>query len=110
MKTTVSFFDFCNAFRSTKERDSFSDDGKRALFDYLEEVEDRAGEQIELNVIELCREYSEDHWADLADHYQIDLSDCSDDDECMAAVGEYLDSRNILITGLDNGLFVYRIF
>ena len=110
MKTTISFFEFCAAFRSMNCNNDFSDDGKRALFDYLEEVEDRTGEQIELNVLALCCEYSEDHWADIADHYQIDLPDCSDDDECMAAVGEYLDSRNILIAGLDNGLFVYRIF
>ena len=110
MKTTVTFSDFCDAFRSSNRNNQFSYEGKRALFDWIEAYEDNTGEQMELDVIALCCEYTEDHWTDIADKYQIDLSDCSDDDERIAAVGEYLFRHTDLITGLDNGLFIYGIF
>ena len=37
----------------------FTCEGKRALFDYLEECEESIGEEIELDVIALCCEYTE---------------------------------------------------
>ncbi len=57
MKTTVNFSEFCDAFEMRKE--NFSYEGKRALFDYLEEYEEDTGQEIELDVIALCCEYSE---------------------------------------------------
>lgn len=57
MKTTVNFSDFCDAFEIRKE--SFTYQGKQALFDYLEEYEEGTGEEIELDVISLCCEYTE---------------------------------------------------
>ncbi len=58
MKKTVSFYDFERAFKEC-ERDNFSYDGLKALFDYLEELEESTGEEIELDVIALCCEYTE---------------------------------------------------
>lgn len=57
MKSTVNFSDFCDAFEIRK--DNFTYEGKRALFDYLEEYEEGTGEEIELDVIALCCEYAE---------------------------------------------------
>lgn len=57
MKSTVNFSDFCDAFEIRKE--NFTYEGKRALFDYLESYEEDTGEEIELDVIGLCCEYSE---------------------------------------------------
>jgi hypothetical protein len=59
MKQSVNFSDFCDAFESHGRNDTFTYAGKRALFDYLEEYEYECGEEIELDVIALCCEYSE---------------------------------------------------
>jgi len=58
MKTTVNFYSFCDAF-SEYNKDHFSYEWKRALFDYLEDYEDQTGEEVELDTVALCCEYSE---------------------------------------------------
>jgi len=40
-------------------KDNFSYEGLRALFDYLELLEEDMGQPMELDVIALCSEYSE---------------------------------------------------
>ena len=51
-------YDFERAFKRC-ERDNFSYDGLKALFEYLEEYGDGMGEEVELDVIALCCEYME---------------------------------------------------
>ena len=58
MKQSVNMYDFERAFKNF-ERDNFSYDGLKALFEYLEEYEDSTGEEVELDVIALCCEYAE---------------------------------------------------
>lgn len=62
IKKTVNFSEFCDSF-SDSYKANFSYQGKRALFDYLEEYSESTGEDIELDTIALCCEYSE--YADL---------------------------------------------
>ena len=59
MKTNVTFCDFCDGFRDHNRNENFSYDGKKALYDWLEGLEDDQGEEIELDVIVLCCEYAE---------------------------------------------------
>jgi hypothetical protein len=59
MKTTVNTHDFVDAFDAYNRGDNFSDDGLIALFDYLTELEEACGIDIELDVIALCCEYTE---------------------------------------------------
>ena len=59
MKSNVTFCDFCDRFRDMGRNDSFTYAGKRALFDYLEELEDGCDMEIELDVVGLDCEYSE---------------------------------------------------
>lgn len=59
MKETINFSQFCDRFRDTNRDNNFTYDGKRALFDYLEALEDDTGEEIELDVIALCCDYTE---------------------------------------------------
>ena len=54
----VNFSRFCDSFSDTY-KNNFSYEGKRALFDYLEQYEEDAGEKIELDTIALCCEYTE---------------------------------------------------
>ena len=58
MKQSVSIYDFERAFKRY-ERENFSYDGLKALFENLEEFEDGTGEEVELDVIALCCEYAE---------------------------------------------------
>lgn len=63
MKQTIDVYDFIDAFRTYDRMDNFSIDGLHALFNYLEEYEEDTREQIELDVISLCCDFSE--YADL---------------------------------------------
>ena len=58
MIQTINFSQFCDSFSDTY-KNNFTYEGKRALFDYLEEYEESTGEKIELDTIALCCEYSE---------------------------------------------------
>ena len=58
MKTTISQSDFLNAFQNIRP-ENFSCAGLSALFNYLEEYETETGQEIELDVIGICCEYSE---------------------------------------------------
>jgi hypothetical protein len=55
--------------------EQFSYDGLRVLFEALEEYEDDTGSEVELDVIALCCEYSEDTPEEIAQNYGIDLED-----------------------------------
>ena len=59
MKTNVNFYNFCEHFRSADRDNNFTYEGKKALFKYLENLEEETGQEIELDVIALCCEYTE---------------------------------------------------
>lgn len=110
MKTTVTFSDFCDAFYAMDRNDNFSYEGKRALFDYIEQYEQDCGVELELDVVALCCEYNEDHWQDVADNYGIDLSAADDDQERIELVRDHLEYHTQLVGELDNGCFIYGVF
>ena len=58
MKTTINEWDFKNEFQQIRPN-NFSLQGLNALWDYFEEYEEGTGEEIELDVIGLCCEYTE---------------------------------------------------
>ena len=59
MKQSVNFYDFEQAFSDMDRKDQFTYEGKKALFEYLEQYEEDCGQDIELDVIALCCEYTE---------------------------------------------------
>jgi len=59
MKVNVNFCNFCDRFRAADRDDNFSYKGKKALFEYLEDLEEETGQGIELDIIALCCEYTE---------------------------------------------------
>lgn len=114
MKTTVSLYDFREAFRTCGRAEQFSHEGLEVLFDYLEQYEEDTGEELELDVIALCCDYSEDTVADIARNYSIDLSDLDPEDDdyeeqCTEAVRDYLNENTQLVGETSTG-FVYAIF
>lgn len=64
MKTTVSLYEFREAFRKIRPN-NFSYEGLEALFDFLEQLEEDTGQEMELDVIAICCDFSE--YQDLAD-------------------------------------------
>ena len=109
MKTTVSLYDFREAFRTCGRAEQFSYEGLEVLFDYLEQYEDETGEELELDVIALCCDFYEDTVGAIADNYSIDLTDCEDEDEQAEVVREYLEDNGAFVGAVTGG-FVYRAF
>ena len=75
MIETVTLNDFIDRFRAFDRYDNFGYEGLKALFEYLEEYEDSTGEQIELDVIALCCDYTfyeslEEFQSEYGDDYQ----------------------------------------
>lgn len=90
MKQSVNFSAFCDAFHAYNRYNQFGYTALQILFDYLEELEQDTGEELELDVISLCCDYSVDSVADIASKYDIDTSGCEDGDERFDTVMEYL--------------------
>jgi len=108
MKTTISKYDFERAFVDYGRKDNFSYEALGLLFDYFEEYEESTGQEIELDVIAICCEYSEDHLDDIVSNYRIDI-DGLDDEEIIEAVRDYLEENTQLVGETASG-FVYAIF
>jgi len=112
MYQTVTFEDFRDAFRAYDRLENFTYDGARILFDYLEQYEEDTGERIELDVIALCCDYSEDMPEDIADSYgfsdKIKKLDC--DGDILQAVIACLEDEGAYIGTTDAGAIVFRRF
>jgi len=59
MKQHINRSAFHDAFSAMNRSEQFSYKGLNALFDYLENLEEDTGEEIELDVIALCCDYTE---------------------------------------------------
>lgn len=59
MKQNVNLYNFQDAFEKSGRGGQFSYEALQALFNYLEQLEEDMGEEIELDVIALCCEYME---------------------------------------------------
>jgi len=70
MKQTINFSQFCDAFRDMNRNNNFTYNGKRALYDWLEELEEDTRIEQELDVIALCCEFTEyENLAELQENY-----------------------------------------
>jgi hypothetical protein len=58
MKTTVNSYDFHRAFETSRPN-NFSYEGLNCLFEYLENLEQDTGEEMELDVIAICCDFTE---------------------------------------------------
>lgn len=108
MKQTSTFSMFCDAFRNMGRGEQFSYDGKRALYDYLTELEDMTGEDSKLDVIGLCCEFSEYETAiDCIEDcgYDWEPDDDDDDDENEDSALEYL-RENTTVIEFNGGIII----
>jgi hypothetical protein len=94
--TITSVYQFRDAFAQANRQNQFSYEGLEVLFDYLEELSDSIGENIELDVIALCCDYAEASAADIAEGYNIDL-DGTDPDDIEEVVKAYLEDQGVFV-------------
>ncbi len=106
MKTTVNQSEFIDAFHRYDRYEQFGYDALVSLFDYVEQLEDDCGEEMELDVIALCCDYSVDSVEDIASNYRIDIEGL-DDDEAREAVVDYLNDNTTVIDEDCNGQILY---
>ncbi len=78
MKQQITKCQFHDTFRDMGRAEQFSYEGKNALYDHLEDLEEQYDIEIELDVIALCCEYTE--YADL-EELQQDYSNIEDMEE-----------------------------
>ena len=90
MKQSTNLYAFRNAFLAIRP-DNFSHEGLEVLFDYLEEYEESAGEEIELDVIAICCDFSElslDEAREEYGEYYTDVKDAENQEELVEVFGE----------------------
>lgn len=75
----VYFNDFLEEFEKYGREDQFSYKGKKALFDYLNELSEDIGESIELDIIGLCCDFTEyDSLEEFNNYYNYNLDSIDD--------------------------------
>ena len=85
------------------DRDDFSLRGYEALIDLFD------GDDIELDVVAICCDFSEQDFKTIARENRIDLSECDGEDEQIEAVAEYLNSTT-WSQSTTPGHFIYQNF
>lgn len=120
MKQTINGHDFINAFRNygrltTEETTgNFTIDGLRALFDYLEEYEESTGEELQLDVVSLCCDFSEyANYEELIQDYgyRLEREDYDNEEEYREAlISELEDNTTVLAIDEGEGHFIVGLF
>ncbi len=96
MKQSIGLNQFQDAFKNMGREDQFSRAGLRVLFEHLEQYEDETGEEIELDIIALCCDYTESSIADiLRDH-------------CLESLEELQDQTTVIM--VDDETVIYGAF
>jgi hypothetical protein len=115
IKSYINQSEFIDALTRTYDDTNFTYDGKVALFEYLEQLSDDIGNDIELDTIALCCEYSEytnaveaaqacgyEEGVDLEEQ-SLDLIEVSEKEEAQAL--EWLEHRTQVIS-FDKGIII----
>jgi hypothetical protein len=104
MKTTLNKSAFMDAFHAYDRYDQFGYAALSSLFDYLEDLESDIGEEIELDVIALCCDYSVDTVEEIAANYSIESEEGED---LRDAVLDYLNDNTIVVDDDCDGRILY---
>ena len=112
MKQNINQSQFIDAFASVGRKDQFSYDARVALYEYYTELEEETGEEIELDPIAVCCEWSEyetawDACGDLLGNpiEWVGVEEMEDDDEIEDAALEYL-RDNTQVVEFKGGILV----
>ena len=110
MKKTISEWEFIDEFKNNNTyKENFSIEGLMALYDYLVEYEECISDEIELDVIALCCEYSEYKSAnEAAKRYNgaVEASKDFDDEDREAAALAWLEDQTTVIPVNGGGVII----
>jgi hypothetical protein len=109
MKQTINFSDFVDAFRAYDRYDQFGYQALMVIFEYLEEMEESTGQELELDVVAICCDYTTDNWMDIASNYSIEIDENENEDEQKQQVIDYL-NENTVVLGETDCEIVYQVF
>lgn len=102
MKQTINnASQFRDEFHAMGRYENFSYEGLELLFDYLEEL----NPDYELDVIELCCEYTESTPDEIVEAYGIEYD--TDEPEASEAATAYLEANTIIVGTTSTGAIVY---
>lgn len=111
MYQSINEYQFREAFRSMGRGDQFTYEGLNTLFNWLEHYEIDTGEKVEFDVIALCCDYSEEHYKDIFNSYDIICeSDEPTDEEVKEAVIDHLNDNTLFIGETKDGNFLFQQF
>ena len=105
MKITLNFSQFCDSWPESR-KDQFSYQGKKALFNYLTQLEEDTGEEIEFDPIAICCDFVEYESATEAasEYFEFEGMTFDEDgteletvDEVEAKAIKFLEERTTLI-------------
>ena len=98
---------FRDEFRHAGRKDQFSYEALGLLFDYFEAYEMDTGEEIELDVVSICCDYTEGAPEHIARDYNIDIEGM-DEDEAIAEVIATLEENAAYVGKTSKGDIIYR--
>ena len=98
---------FRDEFRACGRADQFTYEALGILFDYFEAYEMDTGEEIELDVISICCEFSEDMPEAIAQSYDIDIEGM-DEGQALDEVIATLEANCAYVGKTDSGAIIYR--
>lgn len=122
MKKTVYEDDFLREFRDCNREDNFTFEGLRTLFDYLEQYEEDTGEEIELDVISFCGDYSESTYLEFINDYDLEIEDYyeegetweealeEDEERIIEILTDYIQYHTSLVGFTDKGTVIYQVW
>ena len=102
MKQTINKSEFTAAFHQMDRGDNFSHTGLLALYHYLVDLEEETGEEMDLDVIALCCEFSEYDLEELQQQY----GDSDDPWESMEEATAWLEDRTTVIRVDDDRVII----
>ena len=112
MKQTINQHQFEQSFRNVGrlggDNDNFSYEALELLFKYFEQYEEDSGEEIELDPIAICCEYSEMSKDELLDQYPIEIRypSLNSEEEKEDIVQRYLENNTAFVGKTASG-FVF---
>lgn len=104
MKTSVDLSCFLKKFGEFEH--SFSQNGLKALFEFLVNEEKKTGVEIKLDVSSLCHQYTELEYTEIAEDYEIELSGFVAND--IKSVRNYLEEHTIVVADLGDS-FIFAV-
>lgn len=110
MKTTINLHQFRDAFYRMGRKTNFSYEGLEILFEYLEELEEGTDQEIELDVIALCCDFSEDTPENIGEAYGIPMDDVDFDNpaDVLDCVVDFLRVQGVFVGITKDGKIVFQ--